>query len=642
VYYFVRIRVPNSSNPKEKTLRRESQKRPVLTSPWKIGTLVALLLVAISAGAVYYMVSVYDVELNWLGPEGGRWKIDSFLFFREMYILAAAVVLVAIFSYFIVASAVRRYKFYLDSGQDYRTMISVAESIDDLTNPAQIAKLSDYPELQTVLRNYGDQIREVSQELEQRGQEHRSVDLEIEIESLLRGETVEDTAMEGKWWAPLFRKLAQYTQDNREVVAEIEGRIARIRRVFCNVTLSSGKVLESVGGANEDIVEIMRAIGELSSVAGELKGEEQEDSTADDGPEAAAGPDGLEKALHRLEQGGRELGEYSEESNNLALCIALTAAKGGPVGSDLAQFAEKARVTAERFKEFSAGIQEIAEEIARGCRGAGTDFAPGGVGAHPELYRSLSEISWRIEQRSRSLQQRIMTLENELNETNCLLQSELAELDMHDAPAERDGEAGARDEVDAQGDAAIVNFGAGGDDGSDLVIDHGKLWEDDSFGERMEQGEDALDESAAAAGDNELMIDHGIAPDIPADAGSPAPDKLDETRVIGPPDAAQIRDAAAKPEEKVEPAASASVMEMPGHRWLKVDVEKDEREPVVDVEVREDRGDSVRPMEEREVVAEEIRTPGTADAEKHEEDGEPIYDLFELGAVEYVEETQHH
>jgi hypothetical protein len=92
----------------------------------------------------------------------------------------------------------------------------------------------------------------------------------------------------------------------------------------------------------------------------------------------------------------------------------------------------------------------------------------------------------------------------------------------------------------------------------------------------------------------------------------------------------------------MEAPTGDSWMEMPGHRWLKVDVEKDEKEPVADVEVREDRSVSEQPLGEREVVAEQVNVSEAADVEEREEDGEPIYDLFELGAVEYIEETQRH
>ena len=144
------------------TVKNTSKKNPVLTSPWKIGMLVALLLLVVGFGASYFMVKVYDIELAWLEGSLLKWEVDSFAFFKEMYPLAAGVLLLTIVSYFTVASAVRRYRYFLNSGQDYRRLVQLADSIDDLTNPSQIARLKNYPELQKVLQNYGDQIRDLS------------------------------------------------------------------------------------------------------------------------------------------------------------------------------------------------------------------------------------------------------------------------------------------------------------------------------------------------------------------------------------------------------------------------------------------------------------------------------------------------
>lgn len=641
-------------------MRRESRKKPVLTSPWKIGMLVALLLVVICIGTGYYMVRVYDVEVQWLSFGGGRWHIDSFMFFRDMYILAAAVAAISLIGYFLVASAVRRYKFYLDSGQDYRKMISLADSIDDLTNPAQIARLSDYPELQNVLRNYGDQIREFSQELEQREKEHRSIDLEMEIESLLSGETVREGAVEGKWWTPLFKKLEKYTKDNREVIADIEERVEQIRKIFCSVVLSNGKMLEAVGGASEDIVGIMRAIGELNSIADEvgasaMLGAANPSGSENEGLTSTVAR--MEDSLRRLERGGQTLGEFSEENNALALSIALMAAKGGAGDTDLTRFAEKARKTAERFKKLGADVNAIAADIAGGYRAVRRRCGLGGSCGEAEgadLQQDLSEISRRIEQHSKFLHQKITILENELEDVKELLQQGISRIEISDtahADGEKDG-----DRSEYHGDASIVNFGVRSndvsDEESDLVIDHGKLWEDESFCDESDIQENAFGDQAATAPPDEAAADVRE-PFARKDADETAMTDESGRMVSGGEDARDMtvdgRDGVS-PDQESEPAEAAKgdgwMQEMPAQRWLKVDVEGSEPEQDVDVEVTRERiatGADAR-VEERTEPGDgsEDRedSPGAGDLEGRAEDGEPVYDLFELGAVEYVEETK--
>ena len=653
-----------SSNTKEKTLHRESRKKPVLTSPWKIGILVALLLVVICVGTAYYMIRTYDVELQWSSFEAGRWSIDSFLFFREMYVLLAALIAVSLTSYFLVASAVRRYKFYLDSGQDYRKMISLADSIDDLTNPAQIARLSGYPELQNVLRNYGDQIREVSQELEQREQEHRSVDLEMEIESLLHGEPVQEGVVEGKWWAPLFKKLEKYTKDNQEIIADIENRVEQIRRIFCNVVLSNGKVLEAASGAGEDLVEIMRAIGELNSIAGELGAQAADESPVPSGP----GTDGLdstiarmEDSLRRLEQGGKVMNEFSEENNGLALSIAIMAAKGGAADKDLARFAEKARTTAERFKRLGADIMAVASELAGYCRsarrGCGSNGSCGET-AYPALHDDLSEISMRIEQHTQSLQQKITSLNVEIEDIQELVQQGLSKLEISGSTGVPAGDEGEKERPEQRGDSSIVNFGVDSgdrsDDESDLVIDHGKMWEDEAFSCEPEVHDTASDDPAAAAPSDEIAGDvatpfaHETVHEDAMDDDECSGEAMGGTDTENMMDGGMDHVSPGHGTESVEAVGDDSWMQMPGQRWLKVDVEKSEPEPPMDIEVREDGSvlGSTAPAGERrateDVTMERDDSPVTGETEACADDGELIYDLFELGAVEYVEETKRH
>ena len=77
-------------------MKDKSKKNPVLTSPWKIGMLVALLLMVVGFGTVYFMVRVYDVELVWLEGSLLKWEVDSFAFFKEMYPLAAGVLVLSL------------------------------------------------------------------------------------------------------------------------------------------------------------------------------------------------------------------------------------------------------------------------------------------------------------------------------------------------------------------------------------------------------------------------------------------------------------------------------------------------------------------------------------------------------------------
>jgi len=90
-----------------------------------------------------------------------------------------------------------------------------------------------------------------------------------------------------------------------------------------------------------------------------------------------------------------------------------------------------------------------------------------------------------------------------------------------------------------------------------------------------------------------------------------------------------------------EPGQDGSWMEMPGHRWLKIDVEKPEAESdAVPVHIAAASEPSAEAAEAEEPMVE--ADCGTASRAENGamNESETIHDLLELGAVEYVEETQ--
>lgn len=634
---------------KERKVKKRipKDKKPVLTSPWKIGTFVSLLLVFVSLGVGCYLLSFYHVDLKWIKTGSGGWSIDSYLFFRQIYPLAAGVVLISLFAYFTIASAVRRYKFYVDSGQDYRTIISLAESVDDLTNPAQIARLSSYPELQAVLKNYGDQIREISRDLAEDGRGVSCEELEAEIDRLIGGSGSGDAELEGKEYAPVCRKVKQLIESNRSRIEGLEKRDESERRASARAALAYGRIIEAIGGANEELLAITNFVGELASAA--------ENVTKEAAPTRGAGADLQEKALRaivsdmensvrKLEDGGRVLHEFSEENNGIAINLALMASRGHVEEQDLATFAERVRATAERFHRLSGTVSSIAQGLLGTCYalkekiGGGAPETPGvDVGG----FRAIVEIARRIEERSANLQKQLCSLGNELHDVRGMLPKDCSE-----AAPEAADLAPKANAVDTAGEPATRGVRAETSEqpqeSHELVIEHGKSW--GGITDRVPESE------AANAADEDFSFKHlDTAGDRPAPSAAEAIEAEPESDYS---DMSSLRDlkspaeAEAKtPERPEEPRESGSWMEMPGHRWLKIDVEKTEVEEEtgkIDVTVQDPVQKTVQEepashKDEDEVVfesAEEAPLGAGTGA-----DDEPIYDLSDLGAVEYVEEA---
>jgi len=634
----------------EKRSRRRSGKRPVLTSPWKIGAFVALQLVFVGIGVGYFFVSVYQVKLEWLRTGSSGWGIDSYVFFRQMYPLVAAVTLVSLVSYFLVASAVRRYKFYLDSGQDYRKMIALAESIDDLTNPAQIARLSSYPELQAILRNYGDSIREISQELGQREANVDYSEFDRELDSLLRGEP-SDEAFAGKSWESTYRKIMDRIDSDRKRIEELQARDDGDRAVIGRAALAYGRVMEAISGAGEDLLEITKNVSELSGAAGEAGGAP---APVD---EAGAQRKALkvivlemENSVRKLEEGGHVLHEFSEENNGVALNMALMAAKGIVQEQDLANFAERVRGTAERFRRLNGTIVSIAQGLLANCYAVKEklgEATPSGRGQSPEVQRRILEKARMIEERSDLLQKRICTLGSELHEVHELLQTDFRVSGSPAAAGAPDGmPSSAESQPLAAAEPARAEAPPRGKSGarreeSTFIIDHGKSWEGIDAEETGSPGPSVQERGTHSFEDEGEEVRGNTAAAGRAESTEEALNFSDMSslRNLDEPEGA-----VAIPQTPPEaPQSDGGWMEMPGHRWLKINVEKSEigtEASAVSVKVE----DSAEPAAGRtghgappvmkaanEMSASEA---GVAD------DGERVYDLLELGAVEYVEETQ--
>lgn len=590
---------------------RAKDSRPVLTSPWKIGVLVSLLLVLSGLGVGAYFAVLHRIEFPWLAISRGGIRIDSLGFFRQMYPLVAGLVLVALVSYFLVASSVRRYKFYLDSGQDYRKMISLAESVDDLTNPAQIARLSSYPELQSVLRSYGDQIREISQDISRDEAATGYGDLETDVEALIGGADAAGSALEAKPYAAVLRRISDLRSSHRAQIDELEKRDEADRRALGEAVLSCGRIVEAVSSAREELLGITKATGELAHAARGLAA--GRGALAQGDAKSAAGEAGsLESSVRTLEEGGRVLQELSEENNGIAIGLALMAARGTFEQHDLAAFAERVRLTAERFQKLSGSVAAIARELmaaGQGTKGAPGAAAPAAPAAQARLMQTIHEIASAIEERCGRLDGRMQALSGEAREVRGLLRRDTTGDEVLGGPAPERMED--IDDVAPRAEAG------------ELSIDRGSTW-----GGMMETEEAAADApEAEAEPEPETNAPAAAAEEPPAGEG-PAEAPAAEMGDFSDMSSLRNLDASAM-EPGGQPAprgGDGGWMEMPGHSWRPVTVES--------------AGDGA--VDEAERIPVDVRASGEATpaADAAEQDDDPVHDLTDLGAVEYVEETQ--
>jgi hypothetical protein len=674
---------------KEIQVRKRKEKKPVLTSPWKIGMFVSLQLLLVSLWVGYFLVTQYQVDLKWLTYGLGGMNVDWALFLQRMYPLALSVVLVSLASYFLIASTVRRYKYYLDSGQDYRKMIALAESIDDLTNPAQIARLSSYPELQAVLRNYGDQIREISQEL---GNDESAVDLD-DLEStvcgVLRGESVSGKDLAAKGYASLCRKIRDHVESERTRLEEIERRGEDDRKIIRRAALAYGRVTEALGGAGEDLLEITKSVHDLGMIATEMRDGRRAtaESSHAGGEESYRTIIGeMESSIRKLADGGQVLHEFSEENNGIAINLALMAARGSVDEHDLATFAERVRSTAERFHKLSGTVSSIAQGLLGTCYAFKERMgakAPAERGATGELPSRIAAIAGAIEERGTALERQICSVGSELHEVQELLQTGVdhtaeAAKAYHEATVAE----AQQKHLEPQSSEPPRGSGAAEEakrqqESSEFVIDHGSSWEGMAERERTEEKDRKTEQSPSYDETEVSKVVERVSREAASEARASDFSDMSSLRELDNPPPAAGTGKTSEPDSVPRDDDSEGMLK---RRWLKIDIERTEQEEetgrvqvMIEAPTEKPRGEvkveaPEEPRGEVKVEAPEKSQPevtveapdqraaaepeaaggerpgaGAAVAEEGErlgaEEEDRIFDLFELGAVEYHERT---
>src|SRR5262249_40371379 len=130
------------------------RKKPTLTSPGKVGFLVALLLVVTALGVSYFITGAFGITWHWIqfgGLSPMTWTFHLGAFLEEMGPLLLITSLLAFGAYVLVAGAVRRYKAYVDSGAEYRQLLKSIKSIEDLDTGDIADRLKSHPELREFL-----------------------------------------------------------------------------------------------------------------------------------------------------------------------------------------------------------------------------------------------------------------------------------------------------------------------------------------------------------------------------------------------------------------------------------------------------------------------------------------------------------
>ena len=382
----------------------DRKKPPALTSPGKVGFLVALLLVVTALGVSYFITGTFGLQWNWIeltGASPADWKFDFGAFLEEMIPLIALVALLAFASYVLVAGAVRRYQSSVSSGAEYRELLRSFKNSDDFDDERRLDELKQYPELREFVMSFKNRMAARERQLEER--EKRSKDssgkarpaaaasdrgngnLASESTVLLNA-IVEskngftdnlslsipelkqiERALRERLGKPVPDDSGAARRELDTLRASVDSTLAAVRQASAAARRDAGSCVNGAREIEAHLASLQQAIDALAVPA-----------TASSGIAASA---------KRVDAVADSLAALGEETKRIAIAAALSASGGGDE-NDAIKVAEEIRTIATRFN----GVAQQWREASPAIRSAIDTIASSTVGAEKRRAAALKAL----------------------------------------------------------------------------------------------------------------------------------------------------------------------------------------------------------------------------------------------------------
>jgi hypothetical protein len=371
-------------------------KRPALTSPWKIGFLVSLLLVTVSIGVGFAITRTFGVEWSWI-QFGDTWAFDKKAFMQEMLPLVVIVPVMSLLAYLVITGAVRKYRAYFDSGLDYRNLVKSIRKIDDLQED-RIKSLSGYPELRDFLLKLRERVAGREKALDEREAEMASKEGGLSAAEQYNAEAsvltgaikkgpVEGFGEELALSIPEMQQIEQAVRQyllvgpSSMTMGDIGEQMRNIRE---ELTESTGMLKGIIAGVTTEMITTQNGAREIEMYLNQLK-------TMAAGSGGGTGGGSTTLALvDRLDQTSAALGALGEETKSIAINTALQAGQGQGGLTELVNLADCVRDVAARFNGIAAQYMETGQQIR-----ATLQTMPG-KGGNEQLAEMIETMSGKV------------------------------------------------------------------------------------------------------------------------------------------------------------------------------------------------------------------------------------------------------
>lgn len=350
-------------------------KPPVLTSPWKIGFFVSLMLVVVGSSVTYFFMR--ETQVAWVAPLWTDWQsvlqnatTGEGMIFR-LWPLAAIIGFTSLLSYVAITQAVRKYKSYLDSGLDYKHLLASIREINDLDDESRFETLENHPELREFLTRIRGAIIRRTQELDER-----------------------ETLLEER-----VRKERETSK--RSDVERFDKRAATVPLRPANELRADGSTahIENIVPQVEKLIEAGRQMERHLSGVTAAGASETPDASAAVRPDMAR----LSASLDEIKRLSATMNAMGEEARSVAINTAIKAGSGAGTQADLIDLAEDVKDVAAKFGELSKSYMKMSD-TAKGCIGAietglnrHIDNVGGTAGRQHSIQTASSKVSRCVE-----------------------------------------------------------------------------------------------------------------------------------------------------------------------------------------------------------------------------------------------------
>lgn len=332
----------------------DRKKPPALTSPWKVGFLVALMLIVTGLGVGYFISGTFGLKWQWIhlgGASPNDWVFRLGPFIEEMVPLIALVTLLAVASYVLVAGAVSRYTRFVDSGVEYKQLLKSIKTVDDLEDEERLEKLKQHPELREFLLGFKKRMAARERQNEKRSgaaREAQTPALAFPAETaLLVSAIMNGAAGFSRELALTIPELKQIERAAREHLSKDAPPAADLESLRNRVDATVDAVRSHCVGIRRDADACVSGVREMETLLGQL-------TRAIETPqESMVATEGITAAARELDAMAETLNELGEETRRIAIAAALEASGGGGDGQSI-RVADEVRTIATRFNTVAA------------------------------------------------------------------------------------------------------------------------------------------------------------------------------------------------------------------------------------------------------------------------------------------------